>query len=182
MVTLPPEGSFLDADRIVGGLGILPGSHVADLGCGSGFFTIAMAKAVGKEGTVIAVDVMAEPLESVQARAEGAGLKNVHVVRADLEVLGGTKIPDNSQDVCLLKNILFQSKKQGDIIAEAARITKPGGRVVVIDWKKGAGGFGPPDEIRTDEEAVRSMGQAAGLRPESGLSADNFHFEQIFVK
>jgi len=176
------EGSFLDVDRIVGSLGVVAGQHVADLGCGSGYFTIALAKVVGASGVVTAVDVMQEPLQAVQAHAESMGLKNVQTVRADLEVAGGTKIADNSQDLALLKNVLFQSQKKDAIVAEAARILKPGGRLVVIDWKKGAGGLGPPDDLRTDESAIQQFATAAGLRLSCQLAADQFHFGLVFLK
>ena len=176
------ETAFLDVDGIVGALIVAPGHHVADLGCGSGFFTLALAKAVGPQGMVTAVDVMAESLESVAGRAQAQGLANVTTVRADLEVLGGTKLPDASQDLALIKNVLFQSTKQDAIIHEAARILKNGGRLVVIDWKKGAGGFGPPDNLRPDEDQVRRMTEQAGLHPDRQLPVGTAHFGWIFVK
>src|SRR2546425_529824 len=110
MVNLSATEGFLDVDRVVGVLGVTPGQKVVDLGCGSGYFVMGLAKAVGPSGVVIAVDVMQEALESVHTRSEAMGLKNVQTVRADLEVLGGTKIPEGSQDLSLLKNILFQSQ------------------------------------------------------------------------
>lgn len=182
MVTMPAQGAFLDVDRIVSTLGITQGQHAADLGCGSGYFTIALARAVGASGIVTAVDVMEEPLQSVQTRADAMGLKNVRTVRADLEVLGGTKIPDASQDLTLLKNVLFQSQKKDAMIREAARMLKQGGRLVAIDWKKRAGGFGPPDDLRPDPSEVQRMAQDTGLRLDRELTADRFHFGLIFIK
>ncbi len=182
MVQIPNGGSFLDAHSIVSSLGISSGQQVADLGCGSGYFTIELSKAVGDAGVVTAVDVMQEALEAVHAKAEATGLKNVRLVRADLEVPGGTKIPDGSQDWVLLKTVLFQSQKKEAMIAEAARMTKTGGRVVVIEWKKGAGGFGPPDNLRSDEAAVEQMTQAAGLNTERPVSTDASHFGFVFMK
>lgn len=176
------SASFLDVESIVRGLQVTPGQQVADLGCGSGYFVIALAKAVGPDGVVTAVDVMNEALESVRARAETMGLKNIHTVRANLEVVGGTKIADGSQDVALLKNILFQSQKRDSIFTEAARITKPGGRVVVIDWKKGAGGLGPPDDLRVDDGQITQLAQAAGLRLDGQFATDSFHFGFVFAK
>jgi ubiquinone/menaquinone biosynthesis C-methylase UbiE len=176
------QASFLDVDRIVHALSIAPGMKVADLGCGSGYFVIALAKIVGPNGTVTAVDVMKEALESVHARAEGMGLKNVTTVRADLEVLGGTKIADNSQDLVLLKNILFQSRKKDQILREAARVAKPGGRLVVIDWAKGKGGLGPPDELRTNVTQVGQLAEQAGMRLDGQLVTDAFHFGAVFTK
>lgn len=171
----------MDVDSIIASLIVVSGHHVADLGCGSGFFTLALAKAVGPEGTVIAVDVMSEPLQSVAGRAQALGLENVKTVRADLEVLGGTKIPDASQDLALIKNVLFQSTKQDAIIREAARILKNGGRLAIIDWKKGTG-LGPPDDLRPDESAVQRMAQEAGLRSDRQIPVGAAHFGWVFIK
>ncbi|MCC6934530.1 MAG: class I SAM-dependent methyltransferase [Candidatus Yanofskybacteria bacterium] len=182
MTNLPGPGAFLDTRRIVASLGSLTGSRIADLGCGSGYFTIDLARAVGKDGVVTAVDVMEEPLQAVQAKASAAGLKNVRPVRADLEVLGGTKIPDGSQDMVLVANVLFQSQKKEAILAEAVRMLKSGGRLLVIDWKRGARGFGPPEQLRTDEATMQGLVVAAGARFERAVDAGSFYYGLLFIK
>jgi ubiquinone/menaquinone biosynthesis C-methylase UbiE len=181
MVNLP-GGEFMDADRVVMSLGLAPGQKAADFGCGSGFFSLALARAVGPDGRVSAIDVMKEPLESVHARAESAGLKNIDFIRADLEVAGGTKLADGSQDCVLMKNILFQSRKKGEIIAEAARVLKTGGKLAVIDWAKGRGGFGPPDELRSSPEDIKTLCASAGLKPGTDMPVDGYHFGFIVLK
>lgn len=177
-----PSGVFLDVQRIVSALGVKLGQRVADLGSGTGFFTIALAQVVGKDGVVSAVDVMQEPLDAVHARAESMGLGNIQPIRADLEVRGGTAIPDNSQDLALLANTLFQSQKKEAMIAEAMRILKPGGRLVIIEWKKGAGGFGPPDELRTDDQTMRAIAITEKAKFEGSLDAGTFYYGLVFTK
>lgn len=172
----------MDESRVVSSLGLAPGMHVVDLGCGSGYFTVALARAVGAEGVVTAVDVMTEPLEAVQAKAESLGLGNVRTKRADLEVLGSTGLPDGSQDLSLMKNVLFQSEKKAAILAEAVRILKPGGHMVIIDWKKGAGGIGPPDSLRTAEEEFRALAQGAGVSFSRPLDVGQFWVGLLFTK
>jgi ubiquinone/menaquinone biosynthesis C-methylase UbiE len=182
MVQLPPAGAFLDTQRIVSAIGLVQGAHASDLGCGSGYVTMALAHAVGKDGVVTAVDIMVEPLEAVQTKAEAAGLTNVKTVRADLEVLGGTKIPDASQDLSAVVNVLFQSQKKDAILAEAVRMLKPGGKLLVVDWKKGVHGFGPPENLRTDEATLKSLAIAAGVRFERAIDAGNFYTGMLFIK
>lgn len=182
MVQLPAGSAFLDAQRILSSLGSLQGKQVADLGCGTGYVTMALAQMVGKEGIVSAVDVMQEPLQSVQAQAESMGLRNVHTIRADLEVLGGTKIPDNSQDVAVLATTLFQSQKKDAMLAEAVRMLKPGGVLLIVEWKKGAQGFGPPDHLRTDEQTMQALATAAGVRFERTVDAGMFYYGILFIK
>jgi ubiquinone/menaquinone biosynthesis C-methylase UbiE len=176
------EGAFLDTDRITSLLGIAEGMHVADLGCGSGHFTISMARAVGTSGVVSAVDVQTGPLESVQAKAESLGLGNIRPIRADLEVSGGTGIADNSQDAVLLANTLFQSQKKEAMIREAVRMLKSGGRLVVIEWKKGAGGFGPPDQLRTSEDEMKKEVESQSVRFQRPLDAGRFYYGLVFIK
>jgi hypothetical protein len=59
---------------------------------------------------------------------------------------------------------------------------KPGGRLVVIEWKKGALGFGPPDTLRTDDAAMRTLATAAGVHFERMLETGAYHFGQVYVK
>ncbi len=179
---LPSSGAFLDTRRIVSTIGVSLGHHAADLGCGSGYITVELARAVGKEGAVVAVDIMEEPLQALRAKAEASGFSNITGIRADLEVYGGTKIPDASQDFSILANVLFQSQKKDAIIAEAVRILKPGGKLVIVDWKKGMKGFGPPDALRTDEEAFKALATAGGVRFERVIDAGAYYVGLSFIK
>ncbi len=140
----------MNVQRVVDGLGISEGMRIADFGCGSGMFTIALAKKTGKDGRVLALDVQEPPLETVREKAKSEGLANIDTIRSNLEVVGGSSIPNGSQDMVLMANILFQSTKKAEILKEAHRVLKEGGILVMIEWKKGAGGFGPPEALRTE--------------------------------
>ena len=175
------SAGFLDTQRIIAELQLASGAHVGDFGAGSGYFTVDAAKAVGEEGRVYAVDVQEGPLEAIKSRAEGIGLENIEAVRADLEVLGGTNIPSDVLDVVLLANVLFQSQKKGDIIAEAYRTLKSGGRLLVLDWKKGADGA-VPDDMRTSGDEMKTIVIEKGFRFEKDIDAGQFYFGQLYVK
>jgi len=179
MVTNP--AGFLDTQRIVSELQLSEGMHVGDFGAGSGFFTVEAAKKVGENGRVYAVDVQMGPLEAIQGRAESMGLENVEIVRADLEVLGGTNIPADALDVVLLANVLFQSQLKDKIIAEAYRVLKSGGKLLVIDWLKGGGGA-VPDEMRSDPKAMQAIVTEQGFRLEREVQAGQFYFGQVYIK
>jgi ubiquinone/menaquinone biosynthesis C-methylase UbiE len=172
---------FLDTGRIVAGLNFQKGMSIADFGCGSGYFTIIIAKLVGDTGKMYALDVQEAPLEAVKMRAQSEGLHNVMTIRANLEVMGSTKLPDSSQDWVLLANILFQSQKKKEIIQEAKRVLKAGGQMLLIDWKKGSGG-GPPDSLRTDEATMQQFFIGEGLSATSHIDAGRFHYGIIFKK
>ena len=144
---------------------------------------------MGKEGKVYAMDIMESALDSVIEKAKASGLENIEIVRTNLEVVGSSGLANQSQDVVLLVNILFQSEKKTEIIKEAKRVLKDGGSLIIVDWKKNAGvmpdgrqGFGPPDNLRTDETAMRSLAVGEGLVFERDFRAGQFHFGMILKK
>lgn len=174
---------FLNPEKIIGDFGILPGMRIADFGCGAGHIGILTAEKVGKDGLVTAFDIMEDKLDSFRARAKASGLENVDTKRANLEVAGSTGLVDGSQDMVILANILFQSNKKADIIREAKRVLKPGGSVVLIEWKKQTGGgFGPPDALRSRPEDMQAIFQNEGFTMHRAFDAGQFHYGLIFVK
>lgn len=175
-------GGFMNPEKIVAGFGLHEGMKVADFGSGAGYFTILIGQKVGKEGRAYALDIQESALESVGAKSKAAGLENVETIRANLEILGGSSLSDGSQDMVLLANILFQSEKKQNIIIEALRVLKSGGVLVVIDWKKGSGGFGPPEDLRTDDLVMQSLVNNEGVAFEKNIDAGQFHYGMIFRK
>lgn len=129
------SGGFINPDNIIKNLNIPLGSKVADFGSGSGYFTLLLAEAVGPDGLVSAVDVLQDKLNTIKSAAQARGLLNINYIRGNLEVLNSSGLDTGSQDMVLLANILFQSQKKEDIVKEAARVLKPGGELVVIDWE-----------------------------------------------
>lgn len=176
------SGGFMNPEVIAESFDLRPGMMVADFGSGAGYFTILMAKRVGESGLVTALDVMESALETVRAKASATGLK-IQTTRGDLEIWGGSALPDNSQNMVLLANILFQSFKKEQIIQEAKRVLSLGGLMVVIDWKKEVnGGLGPPAELKVDQRGLKTMLEKEGLVFVRGIDAGDFHFGFIFKK
>lgn len=164
-------------------LRVVSGHIVASFGCGgSGFFTLAAAKLVGDSGQVYAVDIVKGALSSVDGKARLQGLYNIKTVWSDLEMYGATQIPENSIDHGLLVNILFQSKRHGDIFKEVTRLIKPGGNLLVIDWNQAVIPFGPPltDRIKVDD--LRSQVPNFGYEEVKYFEPGPYHFGVIFRK
>lgn len=175
-------GGFIHPETIVEILNIKEGMKIADFGCGAGYFTILLAQKTGSSGKVYALDVLENALDNVRSRARTNNLENIETIRTNLEVLGSSSLAAGSQDMVLLANILFQSKKDGDIIKEAVRVLKNGGEVVIIDWKKGADGLGPPEELRQSSEDLKKVAEVNGLKFEREFDAGKFHFGLAFKK
>ncbi len=156
--------------------------QIADFGCGAGHIAILIAQRAGENGKVTAFDILEDKLDSVRVRAKAAGLNNVETARANLEVLGSTGLAEQSQDMVILVNILFQSQKKSEILKEAKRVLKPSGTVVFVDWKKGTNGFGPPDELRMDETAMQALFTNEGFILGRKFEAGQFHYGLIFQR
>ena len=82
--------NFVKPEEVLDQLDMLKNASVADFGCGSGFFSLAFARAVGKSGTVYALDILPSSLEAVASRAKALGLSNVIAKRVNLEREGGS--------------------------------------------------------------------------------------------
>lgn len=183
MEKVPGGTELLNPLALLQRLHIDRGMVVADLGCGrAGFFAIQAGKIIGEQGTVYAVDVVKAVLSSVSSAIKQSGLRNVKTVWADLEVPKATKIPDRSSDIALLVNVLFQSRKREAIIREAARVLKPGGKLLVIDWKTVNSPLGPPQERRVSPDTVRVAARNLGLLETDSFEAGQYHFGLIFSK
>ena len=127
---------MLDARGILEGLGIEAGMHVAEFGSSrTGHFSLAASALVGESGEMYAVDLSPEVLEMLHGRCRLEGCTNVTPVWGDYEREGGVGIPEGSLDVVLLTHTLPQVRKPEALAYELARLTKPDGRIVVIDWE-----------------------------------------------
>lgn len=174
-------GGFLRPDNVIKKFGIKKGMKIADFGCGAGYFTISMAKIIGEDGRIYALDVLKTALESVRSNAKSEGLLNIEPVWSNLENLGGSKLGDDFVDLALLANILFQSSKKADIIKETKRILKKGGKLIVIEWQKNQP-MGPPENFIVNKDLVRDLAKKEGFKFKKEFPAGKHHWGAIFIK
>ena len=175
------KNRFLDPSEILPNAGIQKGEIIADFGCGNGFYPLAAAKAVGKDGMVYAVDVKNEALEATLSAAKHENIKNIYTIRHDLEK-PGVNIKDNSCDTVILSGILHLAKLQKNILRETYRVLKSGGKIVIIEWKKERLPFGPDISKRISAQEIGDIMAASGFRFKSEIPADSFHYALVFVK
>jgi len=174
---------FIKPQEIIDKCQLTQGQHVADLGCGNlGYFVIPIAKLVGKDGKVYAVDILKAALESVRSRAKLEGLTNVETVWSNLEKVGSTNITKDSLDLALLINVLFQNKNKNEIIKEAVRLIKPGGKLVVVDWKMTDIPFGPAVENRVDINQIKELASKNNLELTEETSLGDYFWGLILKK
>lgn len=172
---------FVSPSNLIAYTGIMPGSTVADLGCGGGFYAVAAAKAVGGSGTVYAVDVMEDKLSATLSATKQAGCKNVTVVKADLEK-PLSQIQEGSCDLAILASILHEVGSKEALIKNAYSILKTGGQILVVEWKTMASPLGPPMAQRIGQSELEQTFTSLGLRKEKDVPADGYHYAVLFVK
>jgi ubiquinone/menaquinone biosynthesis C-methylase UbiE len=174
--------AFADPAVIVGQLTVELGSKVADFGCGAGFFSFEFAKRVGPEGSVYALDVLPSALEAVASRAKILNLTNVTPKRVNLENERGSGLSPESVDWVMLKDMLFQNKDKQTILGEVARVLKPGGHAVIMEWDPGETMVGPEAGMRISPEELRTLITAAHLQVEKDLNVGGFHYAFLIQK
>jgi SAM-dependent methyltransferase len=153
---------FDERNAILDALALREGARVADVGAGTGLFTLLFAEKVGKRGTVVAVDVQQYFLDHVAQRAKDLGLANVTTQLADQR---GTGLPADSIDVAFLCDAYHHLELPRTYLADLRRVITPGGRLVVIDYdraRKGADKW-MKDHIRADPAELRAEIEAAGF-------------------
>ncbi len=159
---------------------IKEGDIVAEFGCGtSGHLVFPAAHLVGPKGKVYAVDILKSVLQSIESRRKVEGADNVETLWADVERAGALRIADKTVDMVVLLHILAQVRQRAGMLAEALRIMKPGGTLLVCDWLKTASPLGPPVEARIDGAAVTALARAAGFSCEAAFDVGPYHFGMV---
>ncbi len=177
------RSELLDAGQILRDiLKLKKGDMVGDLGAGGGLFLLESARLVGDQGQVYAVDVVKNILSEIDSKARLNGLNNIKTIWSNLEIVGATKINEGTLDSTILVNILFQSQKQYEIIAEATRLLKPGGKLLVVDWTNNDLGVGPPNDRLVDKDKIISFAQQLDLVLVQEFKAGKYHFGLLFAK
>ncbi len=174
------SGGLMNPDDIIKKFNITKGMKVADFGCGAGYFTIPIAKLITNSGKVYAIDVLNSALESVSSKAKIYGLLNVETIRANIEIINGSKIEDKTIDLVVLANILFQCNDYDSVVSEAKRVVKGDGKIVIIDWIPDKVPLGPKFEHCLSEEDVKKLSIRNGLKSIDNFNAGSKHYGMIF--
>jgi arsenite methyltransferase len=176
MLEAPDRAAWQKPERIMDALGIAEGARVADIGAGSGWFTMHLARRVGPNGVVYAQDVQRQMLEAIKRRVTREGLRNVETRLGE-----GTDpaLPHGALDAVLMVDIYpeVEPRIRVSYLRNIAKALKPTGRIGIVDYRPGAGGPGP-DEGRVDAGTAEADARAAGLRV---LSRENLPYQYLLV-
>lgn len=173
---------FLDPKAIIEQLRILPGSKVADFGCGSGYFSLPLAQAVGSEGLIYSLDVLPAALEAVASKAKIEGISNILTKRVNLENEKGSKLDGESLDLVVVKDMLFQNKDKDSIVGEVYRVLRKGGRILLLEWNDHKESIGPEMSLRVPENEASKILQEKGFSELERIAAGEFHYAFVAQK
>lgn len=172
ILTKPIRYLFETPARLLKGY-VKHGTTVLDVGCGTGYYSLGMARSVGPKGRVIAVDIEAEAIAALRRKAEEAGLsERIETRICSAQNLG---IPDLSGqvDFALAVYVIHHARDASSLMNDVHRALKQGGKFLVVEPRHHAS----PADCESTEAAARGAGFALADYPK--LKRD---WAVIFVK
>ncbi len=121
----------LEIDEVVSRMEIQPGDVVADVGAGTGVFSVSLARAAGPTGTVLAVEVDPGFLPMIEQKAVDGGVANIQAVLGEFT---DPKLPRSDIDVAFFHDVIHHIEGRQAYLQTTARYMGPGSRVVVVDY------------------------------------------------
>jgi predicted methyltransferase len=168
----PARDTWQKPDEVIRALGLATDAKVADIGAGTGYFAVRLARAA-PAGRVYAVDSEPDMVRYLGERAKREGLANLVAVQA---TEGGPKLPE-PVDVALLVDAYHHIPSRADYFVALRSALRPGGRVAIVDFRLD-GSRGPPRAARVPPDAVKQELARAGY----ALAAEyDFLLDQYFL-
>ena len=164
--------------QIVAQCELKPGERVAEIGCGSGWFTFEIEKAVRPRGMVYALDMQPAMLQILRARRDWERILTLPCGENDFE------LDEGEVDVVFHANVLHECAEPERHLREAARVLKSDGRLVVIEWHWAdeESQPGPPNSTRLEPATVSEMLRAAGFEVGEPRDVGPYHYAITAVK
>jgi len=153
----PARDAWQMPDRVIGALDLTSGQSVADIGAGTGYFTVRLARTSART-RVFAVDIEPSMVEYVRSRASREGLTNVLAVQAEAD---RTNLPERV-DVALVVDTYHHIPNRVAYFTALKGQLKPGGRLAIVDFRKDSPD-GPPVEFRFSPEQITAELMKAGF-------------------
>ena len=172
----PGREKRLQIDRVMDLLQLKAGSTVADIGAGSGWFSVRAARRVGPNGRVIAEDINPKAVTYIQQRAQREHLENI------VPLLGtpdDPKLTPNSLDAALMLKVYHEIAHPPLVLANLRAALKPGARFGIIDRNGNGADHGLKESIVRDEVEHAGFRQVARY---DFTKADGQDYFLIFVK
>ena len=155
----PERDAWQKPDAVIAFVAAPDGAVVADIGAGTGYFSVRLARAIGDAGRVLAVDVERALIEHIEERAAGDGLSNVEAILGEFD---DPRLPEGGVDRILIVDTWHHIDDRLSYLERLSRALRPGGTVVVVDFRDGDLPVGPPPGHKLSESHVRGEFDKAG--------------------
>jgi ubiquinone/menaquinone biosynthesis C-methylase UbiE len=174
---------LIDTAKFFHELDLKKGVTFLDVACGWGFYSLAAADLVGKEGQVYAVDLWEEGILNLRKEAVSKGFQNLTGFVSD--VSQDIPIENDCVDVCLMATALHDfvgDQIDRQAMKEVARVMKPEGSLVIVEYKKIDGPPGPPKPVRLSPQEVDTLVSPYGFKQKRLTEIGANHYFQMFTK
>jgi len=171
----PERLQWMPPGEILGCLELRGGMAVADIGAGTGYFAIPLARAIAPDGRVFAVDLQAELLDVLRGKlSKPDAPANIVILKGSASSTG---LAAGSCDLAFLANVWHEIDDREAVLAELARILKPGGKIAVLDWRPDAAHPpGPPLEHRVPAREVQRFFASHGRRVDAVRNVGQYSY------
>lgn len=156
----PARRAWLPPAEVLAAMALHSGEAIADMGAGTGYFTLPLAQVVGPQGRVYAVDAQEEMLSLLRQKLDEFTLSIIELIHAEAD---NTGLPASCCDLVFAANVWHEFDDHAAVLREFARVLKADGRIAILDWRPDVlPEHGPPLEHRLDSshavDALRSSG------------------------
>lgn len=172
---------FRMKDEIVAQMGLSQGMTVADIGAGTGLFSLPIAEKVGASGSVIAVDISQKLLDHIIQRGAEAKITNI---KTQLSSQKKTGLKRNSVDLVFICDTYHHFEFPEAYMKDVYRSLKRGGKLVIVDFRRDPdiNEAWVMDHVRLDEEGVINEVAALGFRLEKDIDIMNTQYMLVFSR
>ena len=174
---------LIDSAKFFRELDLKKGITFLDLACGWGTYSLAVAKIIGRDGRVYAVDLWQEGISSLKSKAAAKGIQNITALVSD--VSHHIPVEKVSIDVGLLATVLHDfvgEHVERGVLKEISRVIKPEGTLAILEYKKNDGPPGPPKSVRLSPKEVDKLLSPYGFKQRRVTGVGPNHYLQIFNK
>ncbi|HTY61953.1 MAG TPA: methyltransferase domain-containing protein [Acidobacteriota bacterium] len=161
MLDNPQRDKEQRPDEVLAALDLKPGETIADIGAGSGYFSFRFARKLGDTGRVYAVDINSDMILHMNRYIRDNRLKNVTTI---LSAPDDPLLMDASINRFFICNTWHHIQNRPQYVARMKKMLKPGGQIIIIDYKKKQLPVGPPPEMKLAKREVIAEMEAGGFK------------------
>ncbi|MBE9503628.1 MAG: class I SAM-dependent methyltransferase [Proteobacteria bacterium] len=165
--------AFYDLPQLLKYFSFSRGMVIADVGCGTGYFTFPLATITGNTGKVFALDISEEMLETVKDKVKRWNTDNVIPL---LSQESAFPIEDNAVDFIMLSHLVHELESPLTFFSEVERVLKKGGSIGIVDWDSVDSPVGPPLKERISRDEMKGLLEKSGYAIDKDKQLGKYHY------